>query len=79
MHEPNSANVEEALESLGKTSAQLDEELNQLKQELDFRQALTRNTSSQILQRKQQRNWFQRQAVKVPDDSDLRLHNLTNA
>ncbi|ESE88164.1 hypothetical protein [Salmonella enterica] len=59
-------------------TAQLDEELSQLKLELDFRQALTRNTASQILQRKQQRDQLQGQAVEVPDDSDRRLHNLNN-
>lgn len=78
MREPNIANVKEAQESLGKTTAQLDEELSQLKLELDFRQALTRNTTSQILQRKQQRDQLQGQAVEVPDDSDRRLHNLNN-
>ncbi|EFB5726517.1 integrating conjugative element protein, partial [Escherichia coli] len=78
MREPNIANVKEAQESLGKTTAQLDEELNQLKLELDFRQALTRNTASQILQRKQQRDQLQGQVVEVPDDSDSRLHNLNN-
>ena len=46
--------------------------------ELDFRRALTRNTASQILQRKQQRDQLQGQAVEVPDDSDRRLHNLNN-
>ena len=76
--EPNIANVKEAQESLGKTTIQLDEELSQLKLELDFRQALTRNTASQILQRKQQRDQLQGQAVEVPDDSDRRLHNLNN-
>lgn len=78
MREPNIANVKEAQDSLGKTTAQLDEELSQLKLELDFRQALTRNTASQILQRKQQRDQLQGQAVEVPDDSDRRLHNLNN-
>ncbi|MGK1418773.1 integrating conjugative element protein, partial [Klebsiella pneumoniae] len=78
MREPNIANVKEAQESLGKTTIQLDEELSQLKLELDFRQALTRNTASQILQRKQQRDQLQGQAVEVPDDSDRRLHNLNN-
>ena len=68
----------EAQDSLGKTTAQLDEELSQLKLELDFRQALTRNTASQILQRKQQRDQLQGQAVEVPDDSDRRLHQLNN-
>ncbi|MXD18202.1 integrating conjugative element protein, partial [Escherichia coli] len=63
MREPNIANVKEAQESLGKTTIQLDEELDQLKLELDFRQALTRNTASQILQRKQQRDQLQGQAV----------------
>lgn len=78
MREPNIANVKEAQESLGKTTVQLDEELSQLKLELDFRQALTRNTASQILQRKQQRDQLQGQVVVVPDDSDSRLHNLNN-
>ncbi|HBC7438452.1 TPA: integrating conjugative element protein [Citrobacter koseri] len=78
MREPNVANVKEAQESLGKTTAQLDEELSQLKLELDFRQALTRNTASQILQRKQQRDQLQGQAVEVSDDSDRRLHQLNN-
>ncbi|MDH8404674.1 integrating conjugative element protein, partial [Klebsiella pneumoniae] len=64
MREPNIANVKEAQESLGKTTIQLDEELSQLKLELDFRQALTRNTASQILQRKQQRDQLQGQAVE---------------
>ncbi|EUL90990.1 TPA: hypothetical protein JG916_001038 [Enterobacter hormaechei subsp. steigerwaltii] len=40
--------------------------------------ALTRNTASLILQRKQQRDQLQGQAVEVPDDSDSRLHNLNN-
>ncbi|AGR61677.1 hypothetical protein A464_4495 [Salmonella bongori N268-08] len=78
MREPNIANVKEAQESLGKTTIQLDEELDQLKLELDFRQALTRNTASQILQRKQQRDQLQGQAVEVSDDSDRRLHQLNN-
>ncbi|WP_324671962.1 hypothetical protein [Enterobacter hormaechei] len=43
-----------------------------------FRQALTRNTASQILQRKQQRDQLQGQAVEVPDDSYRRLHKLNN-
>lgn len=78
MREPNIANVKEAQETLSKTTTQLDEELNQLKLELDFRQALTRNTASQILQRKQQRDQLQGQAVEVPDDSDRRMHKLNN-
>ena len=76
MREPNIAREKEAQASLGKTTAQLDAELNQLKLELDFRQALTRNTASQILQRRQQRDQLQGQAVEVSDDNDRRLHNL---
>lgn len=78
MREPVIANEKEAQETLGKTTAQLDEELSQLKLELDFRQALTRNTASQILQRKQQRDQLQGQPVEVADDSDRRVNRLNN-
>lgn len=76
--EPNIANEKEAQEALGKTTAQLDEELDQLKLELDFRHALTRNAASQILQRKHQRDLLQGQAVAVPDDSDRRVRDLNH-
>lgn len=78
MREPVIANEKEAQETLRNTTTQLDEELNQLKLELDFRQALTRNTASQILQRKQQRDQLQGQAVEVPDNSDSRVNRLNN-
>lgn len=78
MREPNIANVKEAQEALGKTTTQLDEELDQLKLELDFRHALTRNAASQILQRKHQRDLLQGQAVAVPDDSDRRVRDLNH-
>lgn len=78
MREPNIASEKEAQDALGKTTAQLDEELTQLKLELDFRHALTGNAASQILQRKHQRDQIQGQAVEVPDDSDRRVHDLNN-
>lgn len=78
MREPVIANEKEAQETLGKSVSQLDEELSQLKLELDFRQALTRNTASQILQRKQQRDQLQGQAVEVPDNGDRRINRLNN-
>lgn len=78
MREPNIANEKEAQEALGKTTTQLDEELDQLKLELDFRHALTRNAASQILQRKHQRDLLQGQAVAVPDDSDRRVRDLNH-
>jgi len=76
MREPNIANEKEAQETLGKTTAQLDQELAQLKLELDFRQALTNNAASKILQRKHQRDQLQGQAVGVPDDSDRHMSEL---
>lgn len=78
MREPNIASEKEAQDALGKTTAQLDEELTQLKLELDFRHALTSNAASQILQRKHQRDALQGQAVEVPDDSNRRVHDLNN-
>lgn len=78
MREPVIANEKEAQETLGKSVSQLDEELSQLKLELDFRQALTRNTASQILLRKQQRDQLQGQAVEVPDNGDRRINRLNN-
>lgn len=78
MREPNIASEKEAQDALGKTTAQLDEELTQLKLELDFRHALTSNAASQILQRKHQRDALQGQAVEVPDDINRRVHDLNN-
>lgn len=78
MREPNIASEKEAQDSLSKTTTQLDEELTQLKLELDFRHELTGNAANQILQRKHQRDELQGQAVEVPDDSDRRVHDLNN-
>lgn len=78
MREPNIAREKEAQDSLNHTTAQLDEELTQLKLELDFRHALTGNAASQILQRKHQRDTLQGQAVDVPDDSDRRVRDLNH-
>ena len=77
MREPNIANVKEAQESPAKPPSNWTRNWTSFAG-TRFPPALTRNTASQILQRKQQRDQLQGQAVEVPDDSDRRLHNLNN-
>ncbi len=76
MREPNIANEKTAQEQLNTTLSHLDEELSQLKLELDLRRELADNAASKILQRQQLRTAFKGRAVEVSDDVDKRINDL---
>ncbi len=78
MREPHIANEKEAQDSLGKTVSQLDQELTQLKLELDLRKTLSDNAATVILERKAQRERIRGQAVEIHDDIDNRVYDLNH-
>lgn len=76
MREPNIANEKEAQTLLNQSTLQLDQELNQLKLELEMRRMLADNASSVILSRKAQRGATMGQAISVEDDGAARINQL---
>lgn len=77
MREPNISDEKEAQTALTQTTAQLDQELSQLKLELDMRQALADNAALTILERQTTRAKTKGQAVGVEDDTDKRVNDLS--
>ncbi|EHE2156178.1 integrating conjugative element protein [Salmonella enterica] len=77
MREPNISGEKEAQTALTQTTAQLDQELSQLKLELDMRQALADNAALTILERQTMRAKTKGQAVGVEDDTDKRMDDLS--
>ncbi|MGL4724135.1 MAG: integrating conjugative element protein [Scandinavium sp.] len=77
MREPNIAAEKEAQTQLTQTTGQLDQELNQLRLELEMRRMLTSNTSAVILERQAVREATRGRAVSVEDDGDARVRNLS--
>ncbi|EAA3765969.1 TPA: integrating conjugative element protein, partial [Salmonella enterica] len=77
MREPNISGEKEAQAALTQTTAQLDQELSQLKLELDMRQALADNAALTILERQTIRAKTKGQAVGVEDDTDKRVNDLS--
>lgn len=74
--EPNIAAQKEAQTWLNEAGIQLDQELSQIKLEMDMRQALADNAASLTLQRRTTRNQLQGQATQTPDNSDQRIRTL---
>lgn len=79
MREPNIAAEKEAQTQLNQTTVQLDQELNQLRLELEMRRMLTDNASTIILARKSARDATRGRAVSVEDDGDARVRHLATA
>ncbi|EAO4574722.1 integrating conjugative element protein [Salmonella enterica] len=79
MREPNISGEKEAQIALTQTTTQLDQELSQLKLELDMRQALADNAALTILERQTIRAKTKGQAVGMEDDTDKRMNDLNNA
>ncbi|HFZ9213910.1 TPA: hypothetical protein ACIPE5_001565 [Salmonella enterica subsp. diarizonae serovar 61:r:-] len=79
MREPNISGEKEAQTALTQTTAQLDQELSQLKLELDMRQALADNAALTILERQTMRAKTKGQAVGVEDDTDKRMDDLSKS
>ena len=77
MREPNVSGEKEAQTALTQTTAQLDQELSQLKLELDMRQALADNAALTILERQTMRAKTKGLAVGVEDDTDKRVDDLS--
>lgn len=76
MREPNIASEKEAQSQLGQTAFQLDQELNQLRLEMEMRRALADNASSVILERQSYRNLTQGRTIDTHDDMDNRINKL---
>lgn len=79
MREPNIASEKEAQTQLNQTTLQLDNELNQLRLELEMRRMLADNASSSVLTRKVQRDVTRGQAVSVEDDGNARVNELNKS
>lgn len=79
MREPNIAAEKEAQTQLNQTTFQLDQELNQLRLELELRQMLADNSSTRILTRKVQRDSTRGEAVSVEDDGNKRVSELSHS
>ena len=77
MREPNIAAEKEAQTRLTQTTDQLDQELNQLRLELEMRRMLTDNTSTVVLTREATREATRGQAVSVEDDGNARVRDLS--
>lgn len=77
MREPNIAAEKEAQTQLMQTTDQLDQELNQLRLELEMRRMLTDNAGTVVLVRKATREATRGQAVSVEDDGDARVRDLS--
>ncbi|EPM4160212.1 integrating conjugative element protein [Photorhabdus sp. S14-60] len=78
MREPNIANEKEAQDALGRSSQILDQELTQLKLEMDMRKSLADNAATTILNRKTLRDTLQGRAVESSDDVDSRVNKLNS-
>lgn len=76
MREPNIATEKEAQTQLNQTTLQLDQELNQLRMEIEMRRALADNASSMILTRKTLRDATQGKAISVEDDGAARVSHF---
>ncbi|HAT6801800.1 TPA: integrating conjugative element protein [Citrobacter freundii] len=79
MREPNIAAEKEAQSQLEQTTLQLDQELNQLRLELEMRRMLADNASTSVLTRKVQRDVTRGQAVSVEDDGSKRMNDLNKS
>lgn len=79
MREPNIASEKEAQTQLNQTTLQLDQELNQLRLELEMRRMLADNASTSVLTRKVQRDVTRGQAVSVEDDGNARVNELNKS
>lgn len=77
MREPNISGEKEAQTALTQTTTQLDQELSQLKLELDMRQTLADNAALTILERQTMRAKTKGQAIGVEDDTDKRVDDLS--
>lgn len=77
MREPNISSEKEAQTALTQTTTQFDQELSQLKLELDMRQALADNAALTILERQTMRAKTKGQAVGIEDDTDKRVDDLS--
>lgn len=79
MREPNIASEKEAQTQLNQTTLQLDQELNQLRLELEMRRMLADNASTSVLTRKVQRDVTRGQAISVEDDGNARVNELNKS
>lgn len=77
--EPNIAAEKEAQTQLNQTTLQLDQELNQLRLELEMRRMLADNASTSVLTRRVQRDVTRGQAVSVEDDGNARVNDLNKS
>ncbi|EJM1221397.1 integrating conjugative element protein [Salmonella enterica] len=77
--EPNIAAEKEAQTQLNQTTLQLDQELNQLRLELEMRRMLADNASTSVLTRKTLRDVTRGEAVSVEDDGSKRVSDLSKA
>ena len=77
--EPNIAAEKEAQTQLNQTSVQLDQELNQLRLELEMRRMLADNASTSVLTRKTLRDVTRGEAVSVEDDGSKRVSDLSKS
>ncbi|EEE6744464.1 integrating conjugative element protein [Salmonella enterica subsp. enterica serovar Westhampton] len=77
--EPNIAAEKEAQTQLNQTTLQLDQELNQLRLELEMRRMLADNASTSVLTRKTLRDVTRGEAVSVEDDGSKRVSDLSKS
>lgn len=77
--EPNIAAEKEAQTQLNQTTLQLDQELNQLRLELEMRRMLADNASTSVLTRKTLRDATRGEAVSVEDDGSQRVSDLSKS
>ncbi|MBA8306157.1 integrating conjugative element protein [Klebsiella michiganensis] len=77
--EPNIAAEKEAQTQLNQTAMQLDQELNQLRLELEMRRMLADNASTSVLTRKTLRDTTRGEAVSVEDDGSKRVSDLSKS
>lgn len=77
--EPNIAAEKEAQTQLNQTTVQLDQELNQLRLELEMRRMLADNASTSVLTRKTLRDVTRGEAVSVEDDGSKRVSDLSKS
>ncbi|ECF1702283.1 integrating conjugative element protein [Salmonella enterica subsp. enterica] len=77
--EPNIAAEKEAQMQLNQTTLQLDQELNQLRLELEMRRMLADNASTSVLTRKTLRDSTRGEAVSVEDDGSQRVRDLSKS
>lgn len=77
--EPNIAAEKEAQTQLNQTTLQLDQELNQLRLELEMRRMLADNASTSVLTRKTLRDATRGESVSVEDDGSKRVSDLSKS